>query len=251
MELPKITVGEKDEEIRPLPRFTGFGETFMDGPPTDGEAPLNPEQGRKVAGVDFEIIGLRTAAADTGTPSDEGGNELAEKYRRSALDVTVLRDHLALRGDVALQAQSISHDLRSRMRDMEQELHHERLDRKDVSADLTRQYKTMQTDMTVKVKKLGDEAILLREQLAQCQEELRAERKAHEQLQQEKDTTIADLQNKLDNMETDYEKILHDTLDSLTSQLAEARLRWEHESTVVHQEYKELLSDFGLNSLDI
>lgn len=44
---------------------------------------------------------------------------------------------------------------------------------------------------------------------AQCQEELRAERNAHEQLQQEKDTTIADLQNKLDNMETDYEKILH------------------------------------------
>uniref|UniRef100_A0A673WGJ6 Dynein regulatory complex protein 12 n=2 Tax=Salmo trutta TaxID=8032 RepID=A0A673WGJ6_SALTR len=183
--------------------------------------------------------------------TNEGGNELAEKYRRSALDVTVLRDHLALRGDVAQQAQSISHDLRSRMRDMEQELHHERLDRKDVSADLTRQYKTMQTDMTVKVKKLGDEAISLREQLAQCQEELRAERNAHEQLQQEKDTTIADLQNKLDNMETDYEKILHDTLDSLTSQLAEARLRWEHESTAVHQEYKELLSDFGLNSLDI
>lgn len=48
-------------------------------------------------------------------------------------------DTTALRGDVAQQAQSISHDLRSRMRDMEQELHHERLDRKDVSADLTRQ----------------------------------------------------------------------------------------------------------------
>ncbi|XP_064838771.1 coiled-coil domain-containing protein 153 isoform X2 [Oncorhynchus masou masou] len=183
--------------------------------------------------------------------ANEGGSELEEKYRRSALDVTVLRDHLALRGDVAQQAQSISHELRSRMRDMEQELHHERLDRKDVNADLTRQHKTMQTDMTVKVKRLGGEAILLREQLAQCQEELRAERKAHEQLQQEKDTTIADLQNKLDDMETNYEKILHDTLDSLTSQLAEARLRWEHESTVVHQEYKELLSDFGLNSLDI
>ncbi|XP_070987930.1 dynein regulatory complex protein 12 [Oncorhynchus clarkii lewisi] len=183
--------------------------------------------------------------------ANEGGIELEEKYRRSALDVTVLRDHLALRGDVAQQAQSISHDLRSRMRDMEQELHHERLDRKDVNADLTRQHKTMQTDMTVKVKRLGGEAILLREQLAQCQEELRAERKAHEQLQQEKDTTIADLQNKLDDMETNYEKILHDTLDSLTSQLAEARLRWEQESTVVHQEYKELLSDFGLNSLDV
>ncbi|XP_042150933.1 coiled-coil domain-containing protein 153 isoform X2 [Oncorhynchus tshawytscha] len=152
--------------------------------------------------------------------ANEGGSELEEKYRRSALDVTVLRDHLALRGDVAQQAQSISHDLRSRMRDMEQELHHERLDRKDVNADLTRQHKTMQTDMTVKVKRLGGEAILLREQLAQCQEELRAERKAHEQLQQEKDTTIADLQNKLDDMETNYEKILHENDSQWDSQLA-------------------------------
>nr|XP_046149507.1 coiled-coil domain-containing protein 153 isoform X2 [Oncorhynchus gorbuscha] len=152
--------------------------------------------------------------------TNEGGSELEEKYRRSALDVTVLRDHLALRGDVAQQAQSISHDLRSRMRDMEQELHHERLDRKDVNADLTRQHKTMQTDMTVKVKRLGGEAILLREQLAQCQEELRAERKVHEQLQQEKDTTIADLQNKLDDMETNYEKILHENDSQCDSQMA-------------------------------
>jgi hypothetical protein len=29
MELPKITAGEKDEEICPLSHFTGFGEPFM------------------------------------------------------------------------------------------------------------------------------------------------------------------------------------------------------------------------------
>lgn len=45
--------------------------------------------------------------------------------------------------------------------------------------------------------------------LALCQEELRKEKREHEQVEQEKDSTIADLQHKLDNMETDYEKILH------------------------------------------
>lgn len=38
--------------------------------PTDGEAPIDPEQGRKDADVEIVVVG--TAATDTGTPSDEG-----------------------------------------------------------------------------------------------------------------------------------------------------------------------------------
>lgn len=41
------------------------------------------------------------------------------------------------------------------------------------------------------------------------QEELTREKREREQVEQEKDAAIADLQHKLDNMETDYEKILH------------------------------------------
>lgn len=40
------------------------------------------------------------------------------------------------------------------------------------------------------------------------QEELGREKRQREQVEQEKDVTIADLQHKLDIMETDYEKIL-------------------------------------------
>ena len=71
MEQLKITAGKKDEEIHPLTHFTGWCR-----PPTDGEVPLDPKQGWKVADVDLEItgegVGVGTAAADTGTPSDEG-----------------------------------------------------------------------------------------------------------------------------------------------------------------------------------
>ncbi len=45
--------------------------------------------------------------------------------------------------------------------------------------------------------------------LVLCEEGLRKEKREREQVEQEKDATIADLQHKLDNMETDYEKILH------------------------------------------
>ncbi|TKS81056.1 Coiled-coil domain-containing protein 153 [Collichthys lucidus] len=137
------------------------------------------------------------------------------------------------------------------MRDMEQKLQQERQDRRDVNSDLSRQYKTMQTELSNKVKTLEKEVSQLKEELVLCQEDLRKEKRERERVQQEKDATVNDLQHKLDNMEIEYEKILHETLDSLTSQLSVARQGWEEKSTALHQNYKELLSEFGLNAFDI
>uniref|UniRef100_A0A3B4GMU1 Dynein regulatory complex protein 12 n=1 Tax=Pundamilia nyererei TaxID=303518 RepID=A0A3B4GMU1_9CICH len=131
-------------------------------------------------------------------------------------------------------------DLRRRVRDMEQKLQRERQDHRDLS----HQYKTMQTELTNKVKKLEQEVSQLKEDLL-SQEELSKEKSERKQEEQEKDVIIADLRQKLDNM-SDYEKILHETLDSLSSQLSATRQGWEDESATLHQKYKELLSEFGL-----
>uniref|UniRef100_A0A3Q1H6S5 Dynein regulatory complex protein 12 n=1 Tax=Acanthochromis polyacanthus TaxID=80966 RepID=A0A3Q1H6S5_9TELE len=111
---------------------------------------------------------------------------------------------------------------------------------------LSRQYKTMQTELTSKVERPEKEASQLKEEL-----ELSKEKQKREQVEQEKDAIIVGLQHKLDNLETDYEKILIETLDSLTSQLSVARRGWEDKSTALHQNYKELLAEFGLKALDI
>ncbi|XP_053277971.1 coiled-coil domain-containing protein 153 isoform X2 [Pleuronectes platessa] len=151
---------------------------------------------------------------------DRSENDLEAKYRRSVLDVAILQDHIAVQCESVRTVQSDRIDLRRRARDMDQKLQHERQDHRDVNSTL-------------------------------CQEELRKEKREREQMEQEKDATIAQLQHKLDNMETDYEKILHDTLDSLTSQLSAARQRQEDTGTTFHQNYQGLLSEFGLNALDI
>ncbi|XP_070762676.1 dynein regulatory complex protein 12 [Enoplosus armatus] len=182
---------------------------------------------------------------------EKSENDLEVKYKRSILDIAVLQDHIALQCESVIRVQSDRADLRRRMRDMEQKLQHERQDHRDVNADLSRQYKTMQHEVTNKLKRLEKEVSQLTGELVLCQEELRKEKREREQVEQEKDATIADLQHKLDNMETDYEKILHETLDSLTSQLSVTRQGWEDKSTSLHQNYKELLSEFGLKALDI
>ncbi|XP_076591970.1 dynein regulatory complex protein 12 [Chaetodon auriga] len=178
-------------------------------------------------------------------------NDLEAKYRRSTLDIAILQDHLALQTEAVIKVQSDRADLRRRMRDMEQKLQHERQDHRDINSDLSRQYKTMQTELTNRVKRLEQEVSQLREEHVLCQEELRREKRQREQVEQEKNATIADLQHKLDNMERDYEKILLETVDSMSSQLCVARRGWQDKSTTLHQNYKELLSEFGLNALDI
>ncbi|XP_063062103.1 coiled-coil domain-containing protein 153 [Engraulis encrasicolus] len=179
------------------------------------------------------------------------GNELEEKYRRSVLDVAVLQEHLALRTDMALQARSSREDLRRQLRELEREMSQERSDKKDITADLNRRHKAMQSDMESRLSRLEINTVSLQQQLAQCQEELRAEREAHALLREEKDSLISDLQHKLHSMETEHDKILHGSLDSLLTYLSEARDAWEEESTQIHQQFKTILKDMGLNPLQI
>ncbi|XP_022609516.1 coiled-coil domain-containing protein 153 isoform X1 [Seriola dumerili] len=182
---------------------------------------------------------------------EKSENDLETKYRRSMLDIAILQDRIALQCESVRKIQSDRIDLSTRMRDMEQKLQHERQDHRDVNSALSRQFKTMQTELTNKVKRLEKEVSQLNEELALCQEELRKEKREREKMERDKDATIADLLHKLDNMEMHYEKVLHDTLDSLSSQLSVARQKWEDNSTALHQNYKGLLSEFGLNAVDI
>ncbi|XP_051535378.1 coiled-coil domain-containing protein 153 [Myxocyprinus asiaticus] len=187
--------------------------------------------------------------AKKSTPEKDDG--LTEKYRRSALDVAVLKEHLALRTNAARQATAVRDDLKSQIRDLEQVLAQERSDMKDITTDLKHQYKSMETDLHAKVNMLELSVNMLQTQLAECQVKLKLEREQREKTEAEKDAIISDLQSKLDSMDAECEKILHGSLDSLLSHLAETRLQWEDQSTVIHQEVKDTLMDFGINPLHI
>ncbi|XP_065137277.1 dynein regulatory complex protein 12 isoform X3 [Paramisgurnus dabryanus] len=70
------------------------------------------------------------------TPEKDDG--LTEKYKRSVLDVAVLKEHLALRTNVARQATADRDDLKNQIRDLEQVRTQERSDMKDITAVLER-----------------------------------------------------------------------------------------------------------------
>ncbi|XP_075892138.1 dynein regulatory complex protein 12 [Nelusetta ayraudi] len=180
-----------------------------------------------------------------------GEDELENKYRRSVLDIAILQDHIALQRESVKSIQSERAELKRRVRDMEHKLAQEQQDHRDVTSDLGRQRRTMQAELTDKVKALEEEVGRLKEELAQCQEELSRERRERELMEEEKESALADLQHKLDNMETDYEKILHESLDGLASQLPAVRRGAECKSVAHRPNYQELLCEFGLKALDI
>ncbi|XP_073176801.1 dynein regulatory complex protein 12 [Lepidochelys kempii] len=145
-------------------------------------------------------------------------NEVEEKYRKAALEVDILKEHLALRRDVARQVKADSEGLKQRQ--LERELEMSRDDKKDIYE-------------------------------ATCREAIQQARAEREQVLGEKDRTITELQGKIDAMETEYEKILHGSLDRVLSKLAAAQGCWEKEATAMHMEHKERLREFGLNPLEI
>ncbi|TFJ99176.1 Coiled-coil domain-containing protein 153 [Platysternon megacephalum] len=178
-------------------------------------------------------------------------NEVEEKYRKAALEVDILKEHLALRRDVARQAKADSEGLKQRLLELEQELEMSRDDKKDLYEEMIRQYQELQRQTETRIQQLEIETKQLQEQLATCREDIQQARAEREQVLGEKDQTIAELQGKINAMETEYEKILHCSLDRVLSKLAAAQGCWEKEATAMHMEHKERLREFGLNPLEI
>jgi len=63
----------------------------------------------------------------------------------------------AHRNEIARRSQATAADATKKLRKAEKHIVEQQLDHKDVSADLTRQYKTMQTEMGIKVHQLEAE----------------------------------------------------------------------------------------------
>ncbi|XP_053126136.1 coiled-coil domain-containing protein 153 isoform X1 [Hemicordylus capensis] len=174
-----------------------------------------------------------------------------EKYQKTVLEVDTLKQHLVLRRDVARQAMADSEGLKQKLADLEKALEAAQGDKKDIYEEMIRQYQQLQRQTDTRIQRLEAEKENLQEQLAACREDVRQSQADKAQMLEEKETAIAEMQCKIDDMETEYEKILHGSLDCVLAKLQSAKLSWEKEATSIHLEYKDRLKEFGLNPLEI
>ncbi|XP_072342467.1 dynein regulatory complex protein 12 isoform X2 [Scyliorhinus torazame] len=148
------------------------------------------------------------------------GDNIEEKYKRTVHQVESLKDQLVLRRDIARQALLVKEEWKAKLQDLKHDLNEEQDVKKAIHS-------------------------------ASCQQQLARTQEEKLQIIKEKDSTIKELQSKIDNMETEYEAIVHDSLDMLLNKLETSRLQWEKAATSFHLEQKQKLLEFGLNPLEI
>nr|XP_033773626.1 coiled-coil domain-containing protein 153 isoform X1 [Geotrypetes seraphini] len=178
-------------------------------------------------------------------------HDMEEKFRKTVLEVEVLRDQLALRRDAARQAQAKGAELKERLLLLEQKLQQERHDKEDIYAEMIRKYKELQQESEMRTQDLEVAVKKLQEELGNCHQEMQQLHKKNQQITLEKNQAFAELQRTRERVEADCEKILHVTLDNLLSKLNAAKLGWTAQAISIHSGYKQRLLECGLNPLDI
>lgn len=184
-----------------------------------------------------------------GKKKDAPGEE--DKYKKTIREIEILKEHLGHRNEIARRSQAHASDWKDRVIRMEKTLEDQKIDQKDISAELTRQYKTMHTDMDIKMRELTIEVDHLRQQAASARRDLEITRTAKEKMEKEKNETIQNLERRIDDMEILYENVLITSFDSLQERLKRASDRWEDEQLILQEKTKQTLLEFGLNPLDI
>ncbi|XP_044295528.1 coiled-coil domain-containing protein 153 [Varanus komodoensis] len=184
-------------------------------------------------------------------PKERSVPDEEETLKKTTLEVHTLKDHLVLRRDVARQATADSEGLKQRLMELEKELEEARGDKRDIYEEMIRQYQQLQRQTNTQIQRLEEEKQNLQKHLAACQEEVRQSRADQAKTLEEKDQALAEMQRKVDVMETGYEQILHGSLDCLLSKLQTTKLSWEKQATSIHLEYKDRLKEFGLNPLEM
>ncbi|XP_060579917.1 coiled-coil domain-containing protein 153-like isoform X2 [Ruditapes philippinarum] len=182
---------------------------------------------------------------------DDATLELEDKYQRTVNEIEALKDHLAIRKELSRKAHGNEDEMKNRMKETEKVLEEHKSDQKAINADMTRQYKTMQTEMGLRIHKLETDLLRTRQQLATTEADLKKTKEEKERITKEKDEEIDSLNMKIVGMEKDYERILDETLDSLIAKIDAAKDKWEEKATLVQVNNKHVLVEFGLNPLEL
>jgi len=181
----------------------------------------------------------------------DGELTVDDKYKKTMEEMEALKDHLAIRKEFTRRSQADSAQWKVKMSEAAEELEDQRETQKAVSADMTRQYKTMQTEMGLRMHQLEKDLQKTQTQLLQTQQNLEDMRLEKEKMEKDKDHEIRNLRLKIETMGQQYENILNDSLDKLIEKITGAKEGWEGRSTDIQANNKQTLLEFGLNPLDI
>ena len=183
----------------------------------------------------------------------KSSGELTEddKFKKSLHEIDALKDTLAFRKEFARRNKAAYDDIKFRMDENVLNLEEIESNHKSSNAYLTHQYKTLQTDMGLKIHSLENELNATKKNLENCEETLKQVLIEKKEIIEEKDEKISNLQQKIESIEIAYDSIIHANLDNFIESLGKAKETWESNSIQIQTKNKKLLTELGLYIHDI
>ncbi|XP_072094275.1 dynein regulatory complex protein 12 isoform X6 [Mobula birostris] len=93
------------------------------------------------------------------------GDNVEEKYKQTVHQVESLKNQLVLRRDIARQALLVKEEWKAKLQVLKNDLKEEQAIKKSIHSDMTRQYKTMRSELDLRVHQLEIEVGHLQQQL--------------------------------------------------------------------------------------
>jgi chromosome segregation ATPase len=127
---------------------------------------------------------------------------------KAQLEIESLQRELELKNEINARLRGQIHLLNQKMNHMQMELDMKSQDRLDITSDMSRQFKTMQTELISEINRLENNNAELQSKLTQIQHAFQESKKDYEQHLHEKDTTIEELNIKMSYMTSEFENML-------------------------------------------
>eukprot|EP00730_Choanoeca_flexa_P019107 TRINITY_DN9321_c0_g1_i2.p1 TRINITY_DN9321_c0_g1~~TRINITY_DN9321_c0_g1_i2.p1 ORF type:complete len:219 (+),score=37.35 TRINITY_DN9321_c0_g1_i2:57-713(+) len=201
-----------------------------------------------------------------GKPERKAGLSHEDKLTRASHEVALLQAELAERREEARRAAYKASQAHGELEAKHVELEGEHETTRDITTgirigyslnvsmnslsyhvDLTRQYKLMQSQLMAKILDLQETCRILTDERDTAKGLLDEVKEQASRSLREKDDIIAQLTQRIESMETAYESVLNEALDTMASRVEQARDKWEAESYVLQQKNKDVLMEFGLS----
>ncbi|KAJ3022888.1 UNVERIFIED_CONTAM: hypothetical protein HDU68_008877, partial [Siphonaria sp. JEL0065] len=181
------------------------GEESGDGAQTGSSSPVPYDGGDEDEDVDVEEIDI-SKAAKTGNP---GELDSQEKLTKSGLEIDTLLKELEHHNELNYRLKSANGVQRSKIENLEVELEHKQIDRLEITSDMSRQYKSMQSEMTAKINSLEAQVADLKAKLSASQTASQESTKEFLRIIAIKDEVIEEQNVKMSYMSSEFESMLN------------------------------------------
>ncbi|CAI9738023.1 Hypothetical predicted protein [Octopus vulgaris] len=185
------------------------------------------------------------------TKKKDGILEKDEKFRKSLVELNAMKDYIAQRDLMLMESLAAGEERNKELDLLKIDFESQKGDYRSIRADMTRQYKTMESEMNARIRILETELTSCRIKLSDKESELLKAQKEAKLLMNQKQEEIVLFQRKNNAMENSYQDILHGALDNLVFKMEKLKDRWEKQAKVIQARNKKKLLEFGLNPLDL